>query len=326
MYMAKSIGAERACDGVTATASARRAVELMAGLCKEYPDAPRYTMGLSMSDTLLAIGLMMTAQRVESKVVEREALRLADKLATEFPDVSAYKELQRWTYGCMSGRLEIWGELTDAVTAARAALKCQEPLLQKYPQVMRYQSAALFGHSNLGDLLWVLGRRKEATEEYRYVHELGKTVDRLHPDLQGACAWFLATCPAVEFRDIKRALEISQRLAARSPGNGDLQVNLAAAQYVNGDYQGVLRTLDGADKLGKNYPYTTPYHALFRAMAHQRLGNTDQALKNYDHAVEELTRNKLWYSEARILCAAAEQVLGLPPTKNVPPLATVVPP
>jgi tetratricopeptide (TPR) repeat protein len=279
-----------------------------------------------MSYSLLAGGLSMTGQNDESDKIGREAIRLADKLAAESPDVSAYKELQRWTHGGASGRYEMWGRPADALESLRTALKCQEALLQKYPQVGRYQYSATNYRGAMGDLLWVMNRRKEATEEYRFAYELGKDPDRLRPDVQAQYAWFLATSPVNEFRDPKRSIEITNRTIQRNPNNGEYRLNLAAAQFADGDYQGCLRSLDEADKRGKNYAYAEPYHALYRAMAYHRLGNTEQARKQYDDAVAEIVRTRTWFAEARMLCAEVEQVLGLPPTKSFPPLTGAVPP
>ena len=105
-------------------------------------------------------------------------------------------------------------------------------------------------------------------------------------DQRVALAWLLATCPDPRHRDPRRAVTLVQNLVEGQPRNPRCEETLGVAHYRAGNWNDALAALTRARP---NRP--TPVNSLFLAMTHQKLGNTAEARKLYDQAMDWIEKN-----------------------------------
>jgi tetratricopeptide (TPR) repeat protein len=107
-------------------------------------------------------------------------------------------------------------------------------------------------------------------------------------DVHNLLAWQLANCPEAKLRDPVRAIELSKKAIALEPKEGSFWNTLGVAHYRAGEEKAAIAALNKSMKLrngGDAFDY------LFLAMAHQNLGESDEARKWYDRATEWLEKN-----------------------------------
>jgi WD40 repeat protein len=123
-------------------------------------------------------------------------------------------------------------------------------------------------------------------------------------------AWFLATCPERELRDIPRALEIAKRAVELAPENPNNRNTAGVCFYRAGDWHPAIRELTEAERLAPGKWFA--HNALFLAMAHWQLNERDTARLWFDQAVQWLEQNKGSYDdELKRFRAEAATLLGL---------------
>ncbi len=122
----------------------------------------------------------------------------------------------------------------------------------------------------------------------------------------------LAVDAAVHLRDPVQAVALAQEAVRLAPEMGAYWNTLGLAQYRAGKWQDAVAAFDKAMKRsegggGKDW--------LFLAMAHQKLGNKDEARKWYDQAVQWIEKPqehpRPTEDETRRFLAEAREVLGM---------------
>jgi tetratricopeptide (TPR) repeat protein/serine/threonine protein kinase len=134
-------------------------------------------------------------------------------------------------------------------------------------------------------------------------------------DIHNQLAWQLANCPEAKLRDPARAIELSKKSIELEPMEGSFWNTLGAAHYRSGDEKAAIAALNKSMELRKG---GDAFDYLFLAMAHQKLGDPDEASKWYDRATEWLEKNSQRLKglpgaaeEFRRLRTEAEEVLKL---------------
>jgi tetratricopeptide (TPR) repeat protein len=107
--------------------------------------------------------------------------------------------------------------------------------------------------------------------------------------VQNNFAWFLATCPAAKYRDPPRAVELAKKAVELMPKAGSHWNTLGVSHYRAGDWKAAMAALDKSREFRKG---GDAYDWLFLAMAHRKLGQTKEARKWYEQAIEWLQKNK----------------------------------
>jgi serine/threonine protein kinase/uncharacterized protein HemY len=157
-----------------------------------------------------------------------------------------------------------------------------------------------------------LGRHAEALKLHRETLALRKA--KLTPEHRdtvqstNALAWILATCPDTTLRDPAKALELAKQAVNLAPEQGGYWNTLGAAQYRTGDWKGAVDALTRSMKLRKGGDAADWF---FLAMAHERLGDKEQARKWYDQAVRWTEKNKPKDEELGCFRAEAAELLGI---------------
>jgi tetratricopeptide (TPR) repeat protein len=287
----------------------RRSCELLQQLIQTNSSVPNYRGMLAISLGNLGMSYAARGQLVEAEKACRDALETANGLVAEFPAVAGWRDLlTSLTCGHCAFVMVHAGRLAEAEAVIRLAVNGQEALSRDCPTVQRFSRVACSTRFWLGDLLWEMGRRKEAAEEYRRGCALGEKLNPEDSQIGNALAWFLLTGADPQCRDAHRALEISRRNVERAPEIVSYQVTLGAAYYGTGDHRASIQALDKALQL----PWCNGSVTLFfLAMAHWRLGEKVQARRYFDEAVNRLENHELRTLEARRLRAEAEKLLGV---------------
>ena len=134
-------------------------------------------------------------------------------------------------------------------------------------------------------------------------------------------AWALATAPAdVPPKFVHRAVKFAQRAVELEPSTATFWNTLGVAQYYAGDWQAAIAALSKSLELGDPQK---AYDTFFLAMAHQQLGNKDEARTWYDRAVRWMDENMPdqpdnYQQELRRFRAEAEELMDISTPKPKP--------
>lgn len=166
-------------------------------------------------------------------------------------------------------------------------------------------------HYNLGIARFMQGDVDGTTREWKEAVRL----DPSYVDAHGNLAWLSATSSDPRFRDPAAALASARRAVELVPQSGRHWATLGVARYRNGEWNGAIEALEKSVKLigGSN-----PTHLFFLAMAHEQLGQPDDARVWFARGVADVERRGSTEETMRFRTEAAE-VLGVlaPPPRPV---------
>jgi tetratricopeptide (TPR) repeat protein len=156
-----------------------------------------------------------------------------------------------------------------------------------------------------------LGRPDQAARDFSKAIAL----DPKDAGAPNALARLLATCPDAKVRDPHKAVQLAGIAVQRAPKVGDYWNTRGLAHYRAGNWKAAVAAFDKSMELQKGGDASD---WLFRAMAHRKLGNQDEARRSYEQALQWLEKNqkslandKAQAEELRRFREEAEQVLGL---------------
>jgi tetratricopeptide (TPR) repeat protein len=289
-----------------------QALALQEKLAAEFPAVPSYRQGLALSHNNLGILLRDTGRPREAEEAYRRALSLQQELAAGRPAVPDYRRELAGSYYNLGTLLRRTGRPREAEEAYRRALALREKLAADLPAVSAYRLELLASYFSLAALLHKAGRPREAGAAYRQAlkHESDD------PAIQNRLAWGLATSPAPEPGDARRAVGLAKKAVARAPQNGPFWNTLGVAQYRAGDWPAAVAALEKSMQLQKG---GNAGDWFFLAMAHWRSGDGVQARRWYDRAVAWAEKNRPNDEELGQTRAEAAALLGLPGPPATPP-------
>jgi tetratricopeptide (TPR) repeat protein len=192
------------------------------------------------------------------------------------------------------GILYRWqGDLGRAEATFRKALAIIEagatdPLLDD-----KYAVKCAQAHSYVAGVLWETGRTREAAGPFRRGLEYRRLAVRLKPDsasYQNELAWQLATCPIVELRDPRSAVQLAQKAIASEPLLDGMSWNtLGVAYYRVGAWREAVAALEKSMDLRRP---GKPDDFFFLAMASWQLGEKEKAHQWYDRATASMRESR----------------------------------
>jgi serine/threonine protein kinase/Tfp pilus assembly protein PilF len=299
-----------------AEAAYRRALALREKLAAEFPAAPACRRDLAQSHYNLGNLLRETGRLPAAEESYRRALALREKLAAQSPAVPEYRGEVAGTYHNLGILLQQTGRPEAAEAAFRRAWAVWGKLVAEFPAMPVYRQDLARSHNNLAVLLQQTGRHREAIAAFRQAVQ----VDPDHSGALNGLAWLLATCPAQELRDPRRAVALARRAVARAPREGNYWNTLGVAQYRAGDWPAAVAALEKSMQLRQGGDASDWF---FLAMAHWQAGAKGKARPWYDRAVRWMEEHQSKDEELGRFRAEAATLLGLPgppaPTKEVPP-------
>jgi WD40 repeat protein/tetratricopeptide (TPR) repeat protein len=195
------------------------------------------------------------------------------------------------------------GQLDEAIASCREAI--------------RLKSDSAETRINLGNALRASGQLNEAVACYREVirrYQQPKRLDQdFDADTRRIMAWFLATCPLPQFRDVPRAVELAKKAVELAPSAYRAWSALGAACYRAGDWKAAIEALEKSRELrhgGDSFAW------FFLAMAHWQMDQKGEARKWYAQAVQWMDKTQPQNPELHRFRAEAEELLGIKARKR----------
>jgi len=197
----------------------------------------------------------------------------------------------------------------EAQDACGQAIAILDQLSAEFPCEVLYRWEVAFSHHVLGLILQETDCAAEAQAEFRRATQGYREARRQGWEVRGInnYAWFLATCPQLEFRDPAEAVVLAQEAAAYAPRCGNVWNTLGAAYYRTGNWQAAI------DALKKSMEYRAGGDSsdwFFLAMAHYQLGDRAQADSWFNKALQDIQRNVVIFESLANYRAEAAALLG----------------
>ncbi|HEV3339458.1 MAG TPA: tetratricopeptide repeat protein [Pirellulales bacterium] len=216
------------------------------------------------------------------------------------------------------------GQLSEAEAAFRRGLEVHESLLEDADAPADTKSRLAWNQAGLARLHCDLGAGlandraadqarthfRAAIAAYAKAIEVAPDNAVTHNDL----AWLYATCPDLALRDPAQAVALAKKAVELQPTDGTGWNTLGVAHYRAGEWKAAVEALTKSMELRSRGDAFDWY---FLAMAHQRLGELDEARRWQRRAVEwveqnstVLAANRQWRDEIRRFRTEAEDLLG----------------
>ena len=159
-----------------------------------------------------------------------------------------------------------------------------------------------------------LGQGAEAMKHYEdRLARLEKNHGSEHREiaqLLSRISWILTLSPDAEFRNPRRAVELSQRAVNLEPAVDSWWNALALAHYRAGDWKAAIAAADKAISLDKEED-DRGFDWLLLAMAHWQLGDKEEARKFYDQSAKWIESNKAGDIVLRHFQDEAAELMGI---------------
>jgi tetratricopeptide (TPR) repeat protein len=289
------------------------------------------------------------AQRYRKLVTSTEAAILPAELTAASLDQLNLKAYQLRQHGLFEEALELRTGVVDGAkllypTGDPRLVKYQNDYVDLLIAMKRYEEAKTVADNVLNSLpagettsrlgilrslahLHVMWNKPEEAERYRNLvksteaaaqratvqttsisSETGKEPEPSAQSLNDQ-AWSLATAPDPQMRDPQTAVKQAQQAVTLAPNTPDFWNTLGVAQYRNGNFKEAIPSLMKYRELRtSDAEYSNPF---FLAMAHQQLGNKDEALQWYNRAVEWMEKKQAKSAMMLRTRAEAAELLGI---------------
>jgi tetratricopeptide (TPR) repeat protein len=204
------------------------------------------------------------------------------------------------------------GQTKEAEETIRRTLAIRQKLAADFPETPADSYDFFWARSfdTLGRLLQDTDRAQDAAEAFRDAMKLFEAEAAKNryevEDAVHALALFLADCPATQFRDPARAVELAKRALQLAPQSGSIWFTLGMAQYRASQPQLAIESIQKSMQLTSG---GNSRHWFFLAMAQWQLGNKVEAKKWYDQAMKGMEKNQSKAEGLRRLRAEASEML-----------------
>jgi serine/threonine protein kinase/uncharacterized protein HemY len=262
-----------------------KAIGLQKKLVEDFPAVPDYRYDLFRSQKTLGWLLGGTKRPEEAEAAFRDAATITEKLAADYPAVHYYLGGLAGTYHTLGEFRVKDGRYSEAEDAFRKCIATFDRLIAEYPNVPEYGPDRRQTCFHLASVLNVLHRSEEADNVYRKALNVDTRNSLELDDL----AWLLVTYPDLRLRDPQQAIRLAKKAVELAPQIARNWRTLGVAQYQAGNWIGAVAALQKSIDLSKG---ANSYQSFCLAMAHEQLGNKEQARNWYARAVEWMETNR----------------------------------
>jgi serine/threonine protein kinase len=285
-------------------------------LISTWDDKPNLKGHLAHAESYFANVFYLTGRPSEAERHYRRAVEIRQKLVDDFPANAEYRGRLSLEYADLGTALFALGRTQEAEDAFRQRLAVAQKLGSMYLDGRSYLDAVAWAHYDLGLLLEWTGRSREAADSFRsafkhFESNVVKSPEQAQSNFLLACV--LATCPAAQFRNPERAIELSKKALQHEPLSAEYWLYLGVAQYRAGKWKDALQALDKSKELNFGRENGGLF---FRATAHWQLGDQKQARKLFDQAVQWMDKNRPGDIGFRYYRAEAAALLGVKEKMN----------
>jgi tetratricopeptide (TPR) repeat protein len=300
----------------------RKVLELRERLVADEPGNSELKHLLAQIHDYLGYLLLQRRKRAEGVLAQRlteeaehqfrRCVQLCETLIEDFPDTPDYRRRLVAAYSHLSEPLMLMGRVQEAIGAVRRAISEDDKLITNSSQADESYLGAGRSYHRLGVLLQAEGRVQEAADAFREAKNRLERAATRNP--RGSLwlrtlAFFLATCPAAQFRDVDRAITLARQALQLAPLVPDSWYVLGLAEYRAGHWAAAIEAFEKSAKLGW---VLDAQAAFFLAMAHWQLDHKNEARQWYDQAVGLIERPNWPTEDLPRLRAEAAKLLGLP--------------
>jgi eukaryotic-like serine/threonine-protein kinase len=222
--------------------------------------------------------LMQEGREAEAENHYRRSRRLYESLMEDFPDTPEYRNDWCGASGDLGESLREIGRLQEAEECLRRAIE----LAARHDPTESSRGSL---YAKLGLVYHESSRDHDAADVFRRARVRYEKVDAAAPvgfSQKLAYARFLTHCPATQFRNSERAVELAKHALQWAPQSRQGWQILGEAEYRSGHWQAAIEALANATKFGTK---DDPALLLYLAMAHGQLGHKAEARKRYDQVV-----------------------------------------
>jgi tetratricopeptide (TPR) repeat protein len=253
-----------------------------------------------------------TGRPAEAEKYYRMAVDTRQKIADAFPS-SVTEQHRRLVieYADLGKALIALGRTQEAEVALRRALANAKKLVSDHPGVPPFPQQLAWGFYDLACLLEATGRSQEAADSVRSALRIFESLVTEAPEQHRRnfwLAWVLVTCPAPQFRNPERAIELSKKALQVSPLSAEYWRTLGIAQCRTRSWHAAVEALSKAVEVGHGGDSREWF---FLAMAHWQLGDKKEASRRYKQAVEWMEKHVPGDEELRRFRSEAAQLLGV---------------
>lgn len=192
----------------------------------------------------------------------------------------------------------------------RRAVELYEALATDDPSKTVYRQNAAATNYAMGGLYNSMGHPGPAGQEWARAIEQCRLA--LPHDEQGGIAndlaWYLVDCSAETLRAPAEAVGLAGKAVARAPEMGTYWNTLGVAHYRDGEFPSALIALSRSVELRSGGDAADYF---FLAMAHERLGDREQARRWYDEGVRWMDKRSPQGEAELRYRAEAEAILGI---------------
>jgi tetratricopeptide (TPR) repeat protein len=249
--------------------------------------------------------------------LHRRGLDLFAAHVAEMPDEADFHPAALRIASSLGDMLKHRGEQRERLGAYRRTLDIAERLVARFPGQAAYRSLAGYWQGTLGSVLSAAGQAREAEGAYRRAVAHYQAALALEPTRAAALnnwAWLLATCPEVQLRDARRAVDLGTKAVGLIPRRGDLLNTLGFAHYRVGDWDAAIAALEQSRAFYAKRPEAETlesFSAFPLAMAHWQKGDHAEARRWYEQAVRWMENYRQRDEELLRFRAEAAGLLGI---------------
>jgi tetratricopeptide (TPR) repeat protein len=293
----------------------REARMLYEQFVEDFPHDYDCWQGFSEGCRVVVRELERTGRPGEAAKYHSRALDLYARFVAQLPDDPAYFDNAAAVTGTFANLLKDGGDRPEREAAYRRALGLAEKLAARFPRHHYPRFVVAYWHESLGSALAAAGQTSAAESAYRQAADRYRAALGLNPGHVGTLnnlAWLLSTCPVEGLRDGRRAVELARQAVERTPQHGYVWNTLGLAHYRAGEWRAALAALEKSMALYAARPEgerLESFNTFPLALAHQRLGNQEEARRWYDRAVGWMEKHRPKDEELRRLRAEAEDLI-----------------
>jgi tetratricopeptide (TPR) repeat protein len=236
-----------------------------------------------------------TGRPAEAEKYYRMAVEARQKIVEDFP-VSVAENHRRLVieYGKLGWALFALGRTEEAEGTIRRGLALAQKLTNDHPGAQPYPVLLAARYDDLGLMLEAAQRPEEAVEAFRNAIKLFENTVAEFPEEPNAnhdMAFRLASCPAIQFRNPGRAVELAKKTLQKIPTRADWWRTLALAEYRIRNWSAAR---DAALKARQLQPASDDWDLFVLVMTQWQLGNKNEAQNTYKQAVNWMDKSCPW--------------------------------
>ncbi len=198
------------------------------------------------------------------------------------------------------------GKYSEAEKLLTEYIMAAEILATEYRDVVGYSEVLCNAYLNLAQVYLLTGRRAEAEAAYGKHFQRLETLP-LHSILPEQKVWSRVTCPVRRFWEPEKTLERARRLAGDDPAALPHKAYVLAALVRAGQSREAIAL---AETIRQESGSTPSLPSLFfLALAHNQVGEREEARRCYDRAVRAMEERNPSSPEMRVLKQEVEEAL-----------------